>query len=131
MIVAALLVSLVVDEPRFTRTESPDAYMRAEIYARDGHDPAAQATDLLGGDPYQIIPLERPAGTVLLSTARPPNAPDQRTVLYLAHGDRQEWMCLLSIQQPNGRDNRREAVRWCLTFLDPPVVAIPVSVPEG
>jgi|GEM_PF-6729632 len=33
MISVALLISLIVDEPRFTRADSPDAHMRAEIYA--------------------------------------------------------------------------------------------------
>lgn len=133
MILAAALLALAADEPRFTRTESPDARVRAEVYARDTRDPAEQAHALLGRIPHDTRQVETPDGPIWVLTAEQPGAPNQRLAAYAAQGGREDWMCLLSTQDPAGRDNRQEAMLWCMTFiLSPgPVVLDQPAAPEG
>lgn len=133
MILAALVLSLIADEPRFVRTESAEARVRAEIYARDDREPAEQAHALLGRVPHDTRQVETPGGPIMVLTAEEPGAPNQRLAAYAAAGERDGWMCLLSTQQPRGPDNRQEAMIWCLSFIGAPQVMLGVTPapPEG
>ena len=137
MIVTALLLTLLIDEPRFTRTDSPEAMVRAEVYAREGRDPLEQAQALLGRAPYDTRQIESPEGPLMVLAAEEPGAPNQRLVAYALPGGRDNWMCLISTQQPQGPDNRQEAMTWCLSFLITPRVRFdlpamsPPALPEG
>ncbi|HRH20365.1 MAG TPA: hypothetical protein PLE81_06965 [Brevundimonas sp.] len=138
MILLSLALSLWGQEPRFVRTETGGAMLHAEAYARDAREPGDQARALLGREPSRIDRVEYPGqGHIIIMATAAPGASDPRRVLYADEGGREELMCLLSTRQPDGRDNRQEATRWCLSFLVTPQTEIPLpplwpsSAPEG
>ena len=139
MIAVFLLVALATDEPRFTRTEAPDAVMRAEAYRRDGGPASEQALRLLGREPNSTEVAETPQGSVTMLMAHPSDVSPGRVAVYATLGERDDFICVLTEQQQGGRDNAVAALRWCTSFLfDPPrVVRLeppavpPPGPPEG